>query len=204
MNACADVDSGSFSAMTGGRKVAAVVVAAASFGALAAAIKGQGGGARDALGNISAPWLLLAFLAGALWPRIWVAAVWGLGATLTALAAFYGAESVILDLGPHSWIVDLELTFRGGHAYFVEAVLSGPVFGALGGIWARRRSLLAAGVMVLVFVSEPLVVWLYQRRIGLTGGSGLLTHYPLMWTSEVAVGLIGAVWVGATILRRAR
>jgi hypothetical protein len=188
-------------AMTVGRKVGAVIVAAATFGALAALVKGQGGGVRDALGNISAPWLLLAFLAGTVWPRARVAALCGLGATLIALAAFYAAESVILDLGPHSWIVDLQLTFRGGHAYFVEAVLSGPIFGALGGIWARRRSVLAAAAIILAFVGEPLAVWLFQRRAGFSGGSGLLTHYPLMWASEIAIGLAGAIWVGARVLK---
>jgi len=88
-----------FSPVIRGRRLLAVLVGAACFGLLMAAIKGQGADARDAFGNLSAPWLLLSFLAGSCAPRIRVAALVGLAAALTALAAFYIGESLILDLG---------------------------------------------------------------------------------------------------------
>jgi hypothetical protein len=176
------------------RRLATVVLAAICFGVVMAAIKGQGSGARDALGNISAPWLLVAFVGGASSRRARSAPLAGLAVTLAALAGFYAAESRLLDLGTHTWLVDLQLTFRAGRVYLLEALLSGPIFGALGGLWAKRRSALAAGVLAAMFVCEPLVVWLYQRSQspGLSsGGSGLLTHYPWMWASEILVGIAG-------------
>jgi Family of unknown function (DUF6518) len=179
-----------------------VLVGAACFGLLMAAIKGQGADARDAFGNLSAPWLLLSFVAGACAARIRVAALVGLAAALTALAAFYIGESVILDLGRHSWITDLNLTMRAGRIYFVQAVVSGPLLGGLGGVWAKRRSALVAAAVALLFAFEPLTVWLYERRTGSSGGAGALTHYRWMWIGEVLLGLIAAAFVTARRVRR--
>jgi hypothetical protein len=167
-----------------------------------ATIKGSGAGARDALGNISAPWLLLSFVAGASVVRVRLAALTGLGAALTALAAFYVAESALLDLGAHSWITDLSLTVRAGRFYFVGSVVSGPVFGALGGIWAKRRSATVAACFALLFALEPLAVWASQRRIGGQVGSGELTSYTWMWMGEVMIGLTAATLIGVPALRR--
>lgn len=167
-----------------------------------AAIKGQGAGARDAFGNLSAPWLLLSFIAGACVARVRVAALIGLGAALTALAAFYADESVVLDLGRHPWLTDLSLTVRAGRFYFMEALLSGPIFGALGGVWAKRRSALVAASVALLFAFEPLTVWADHQRIGGPVGSGELTHYRWMWMSEVLVGLTAAVLIAVSTLRR--
>jgi len=165
-----------------------------------AVLKGQGADARDALGNLSAPWLLLSFIAGASCTRVRVAAVVGLAAALSALVAFYVAESVVLDLGRHSWLTDLELTARAGRIYYTDALVSGPLLGALGGLWAKRRSTLAAVAVALSFAFEPLAVWLYERRLGDTG-AGQLMHYPWLWVSEVAFGLAAAVAVLAPRMR---
>ena len=187
------------------RRLAIVLAGAAGFGLLMAVIKGQGAGARDALGNISAPWLLLSFLAGSTFARVRVAALLGLVAALAALAAFYAGESVILDLGPHSWLTDLNLTMRAGGYYFIQGLVSGPIFGALGGLWARRRSATVGVVPALLFALEPLIVLVYQRS---TGGSpteaGLLTHYPWMWATEVLAGVAAVTLIVRRRIRRAQ
>jgi hypothetical protein len=187
--------------MTGGRRLAAIVFAAVCFGVVMAAIKGQGAGARDALGNISAPWLLVAFLGGAGSRRSRLAALAGLGVTVAALIGFYVAESRVLDLGQHSWLVDLQLTLRAGRVYLLTALLSGPIFGALGGVWARRRSPFAAAAVAVMFACEPLAVWLYQDEQG-AGGAGVMTHYPWLWGGEVLVGVAAAtVLLGRNVRR---
>jgi hypothetical protein len=186
------------------RKLTAVLVGAACFGLLMATIKGSGAGGRDAFGNISAPWLLLSFVAGASAVRVRVAALIGLGAALAALAAFYVAESVLLDLGAHSWITDLGLTVRAGRFYFVGSLVSGPVFGALGGIWAKRRSTIVAASLALLFALEPLTVWAYQRRIGRQVGTGALTNHIWMWVGEVIIGLTATTVILVPALGRAR
>src|SRR5215468_1853500 len=97
---------------TSTRRMALIIGLAVIFGIAAAWIKGNGAGLRDAIGNISAVWLLLPFAAGAATGsrRIIVGAISGLVATLAALTGFYVAESFVLDLGQHPWLTDLSLT----------------------------------------------------------------------------------------------
>src|SRR3954451_8426638 len=98
--------------MRRGVSVVSLAFAALAFGATIAAIKGQDVGFRDALGNMSAPWVLVPFVAGARVRSLWRGALLGVGVTLLALFGFYVAEAAILDLGSHPWWVDLQLTVK--------------------------------------------------------------------------------------------
>ena len=70
-------------------------------------LKGNDAGIRDDIGNLSAPWLLLPFFAGAAMRGRWLAeAAIGLAATCAALMAFYVADAFVLNLGPPSLLVD--------------------------------------------------------------------------------------------------
>src|SRR5260221_11598461 len=115
-------------------RVALILGLAGGFGIAAAWIKGNDSGLRDAIGNISAVWLLVPFRAGASTGsrRLVTGALSGLAATLAALAGFYFAESFVLDLGPHPWLTDLSLTMRTVVYYGERALVTGPFFGALG------------------------------------------------------------------------
>lgn len=146
-------------------RITAVLLAAFTFGLLAAWAKGQNTGgvaevsqARDALGNLSTPWLLVAFFAGMQSPRIGRGAVIGLAATLVALAGFYLLSTFVENLGGHGFIGDLRLELTGNRAYFEGGVITGPAFGALGAWWRRRptarTSLLAGGLLI----AEPLAM----------------------------------------------
>jgi hypothetical protein len=97
-------------------RLAAVLLAAFAFGVLAAWAKGQNTGgvaqisqARNALGNLSTPWLLVAFFAGMQCPRLGRGAVVGLAATLCALAGFYLLSTLVENLGGHGFIGDVRL-----------------------------------------------------------------------------------------------
>lgn len=79
------------------RKLARILLLAATFGVVMSAVKGQGGGARLAFGNVSAPRLPVAFLAGSGYPRLGRAATVGLIATLMALVGFYAEQSPIVE-----------------------------------------------------------------------------------------------------------
>jgi hypothetical protein len=169
-----------------GREFGTLLLAGFAFGLVMAAIKGQDAGVRDAMGNMSAPWVLLPFLAGTR-SRILSSASAGVGITPAAFLGFYLAEAAILDLGPHPWYTDLRLTLGSGHIYEAWGLATGALYGALGGLW-RARSLLAAPVAVaFAFAGEPLVVWVVQRA-GLWGGGGLL-DYRWLWITEVTVGV---------------
>jgi hypothetical protein len=174
------------------RRVALLVATCVVFGIVMAWIKGNGAGLSDAVGNISALWLLVPFLAGAAASgrRVILGALYGLAATLSALTGFYFAESFVLDLGPHSWLTDLSLTMGTVVYYGERGLVTGPVFGALGLWWRQRHSAVAATLMAAVFVLEPLAWWLYGLRIG--GGAAYpVPGYPALWLSEIAVGIAG-------------
>ena len=171
---------------------------ALAFGVGMSVLKGNGSGIRDAIGNLSAPWLLLAFIAGA-WAggrRIGRAAVLGALSTLLALGGFYVANAFVLRLGPHPWYVDLRLAFGDGY-YFKFGLFSGPVFGALGGLWRRRRWTALGVLVAALLVLEPLA-WLAVR-----GDPASYAVDPGVWAGEAAVG-IGACVLVATAARRRR
>jgi Family of unknown function (DUF6518) len=179
--------------LTSTRRLAGALAGAFLFGLLMAWVKGNDAGLRDAIGNMSAPWLLLPFLVGAFGVARTLpgAALAGLAATVTAIAGFYLADSVVLDLGPHPWLTDLALTMRAGVFWAERAIVSGPVFGALGFWWQRRRSLLAAGVVAALFVLEPFAWWLYGS-VYLGGQPAYpVPAYPALWLGEIAAGLLG-------------
>jgi Family of unknown function (DUF6518) len=176
--------------MSRGRTFGLFLLAGIAFGVFVAVLKGQDTGVRDALGNTSAPWVVVPFLAGTRYPRVWKAALVGIATTLASLLAFYAAEAAILDLGPHPWYTDLRLTLGSGRLYETWGLFSGALYGALGGMWASRRPLVAPVAVGLAFVCEPLIV-LFVWKAGFWGGD-LLFHYPWMWIGEVLIGL-GAI-----------
>ena len=177
-----------------GVAIARFLVGAVAFGVAVAVIKGQDTGVRDALGNLSAPWVVVPFVAGAGFRSVWRGAVVGLAVTLAALLGFYVAEAAVLDLGPHPWYVDLKLTVTW-NVYATWGIPTGLLYGALGALWSSRRSAVAAAAVGLAFVAEPLIVLLLQR-----GGiwDGLLLGYPWMWSAEALIGLAG---IGYTVKR---
>ncbi|HEX6931204.1 MAG TPA: DUF6518 family protein [Streptosporangiaceae bacterium] len=190
---------------TAARRFAFILAISVVFGIVMAWIKGNGAGLSDAVGNVSALWLLLPFLAGASAPggRVTLGALYGLIATLAALTGFYFAESFVLDLGPHSWLTDLSLTM-GAVVYYAErGLVTGPVFGALGLWWRGRGSVVAAGLIAAVFVLEPAAWWLYGLQIG--GGAAYpVPGYPALWLTEIAMGAAGFVLLRRLARQQAR
>jgi hypothetical protein len=168
------------------REIATILLAAFAFGVVVAVVKGQDAGARDALGNTSAPWIVVPFLAGMRFPSAWRGALAGVAATAAAFLGFYLSEAAILDLGPHPWYVDLQLTMGTVNVYEKWGLVSGSAYGALGAVWATRRAPAAAVAVGLAFIAEPLIVSFLQHA-GVWGGGGLLEH-PMIWGAEVLLG----------------
>ena len=189
-----------------------IAAAAFAFGLLAAWAKGQNSDGiralsqlRSDLGNISTPWLLVPFIAGTRCVRLRAAALVGLLATTVALVGFYLFTTAVVDLGGHGLVGDLRLEFWGNHVYFEAGLLSGPVFGALGGWWRQTQTIPASIVAGLLLMTEPLVLLLG----GAVGPHGVLsadTGLPLVvrivggWglsgdTSSIALGVYAAEFV---------
>ncbi len=184
------------------RRVLLVLLAAATFGAVMSVLKGNDAGIRDDIGNLSAPWLLLPFFAGAaVHRREPAAAAAGLAATVTALVTFNVTNAFVLDLGPHSLATDLRLTLGATGYWIPRGLISGPVFGALGGFWRRRRYPVLGVAVILLLDAEPLL-WAALHD---TGGVASFGFQPSRTASiiEAVVGLSAAVCLAA-FLRRAR
>jgi Family of unknown function (DUF6518) len=172
--------------MTLARRISLVLLASVAFGILAAVIKGGGAGPRDALGNLSAPWMAVAFAAGAAVGSVRRGAVLGVAATLAGLGAFYVTQAFTLDLGTHDLGHRLALTAGTFNFYERLGVISGVVYGALGGLW-RTRPRLACAALGLAFIGEPLLVDALARAQVWDGGG--LFRYPALVAAEVVVGV---------------
>ena len=140
---------------------------------------------------LSAPWLVLAFIAGATQRSPRRAALLGLACTYAALLG-YG----LMTLSPVEHAHLTAATLRGllvsERAVLVGGIVTGPLFGWFGQQWRTRRAITGALVTAAALCLEPLA-----RRVAVR---------PIddrsVWLAEVAAGLAfaAAVLVG----RRAR
>ncbi len=178
------------------RRPLLAIAGAAAFGVAVAVLKGDSTGPRDALGNVSAPWLLLPYLA-ATTTRGWArGAVVGALACFAALVGFYVAEAFVLDLGGHPMLTNLRLTLGAGHLWYQVGIPGAAALGALGGARVGPRPVVSALVVGLALVGEPLVVFAWQIGTGQAVSDGAwVTSYPALWVGEMALGAALAAWL---------
>jgi hypothetical protein len=144
---------------------------------------------------LSAPWLVLPFLAG--WtqraPR--GAALLGLGCTLAAWLG-YGLMTLSPVEGAQLSVTTMTGFVRSERLWIAGALLTGPLFGVLGQRWRARGSWLGALGTAAAVMLEPLV-----RRL-----SGVYAiRFRSVELAEVAVGLgLALSVVAATRLRQRR
>jgi hypothetical protein len=143
---------------------------------------------------LSAPWLLLPFLAGCTQTRARRAATLGLLAVLAALAGYFAMtyspmEGVPLD---RFWSGEISIVTSGYNlAYILAGLVLGPLYGWLGQRWRVDRFWLSAVLVAAPLILEPLARRSFES----------LTGPPLVWWLEVALGLLVAA--GALALVRA-
>jgi hypothetical protein len=151
--------------------------------------------------SLSAPWLLLAFLAGSTQRDPRRAALLGLGCTYAALVGYFlltdspleGAQYSVANT--HGFLVSNAPVVLGGF-------VAGPLFGWFGQQWRTRRAIAGALVAAAAFCLEPLV-----RRSSMSPvhvlGRGYAVTTPigsqLVVVAEVAAGLALAA---AVLVRR--
>lgn len=163
------------------RRSLLTVVLAAGFGAadqfLGARAFVVGAWATDA-SLLSAPWLLVAFLAGSSQRTARRAMTLGFVCTIAALVGYW-----TMTLSPAEGAVVSLRGIRGlllGQAtYALGAILTGPLFGWLGYRWRRRRDWISALVASLAVLCEPFAHAAAGATAGFTG----------VWVAETAVGL---------------
>jgi hypothetical protein len=145
---------------------------------------------------LSAPWLVLPFLAGWTQREPKRAALLGLVCTLSALFG-YG----LMTLSPIEGAELTVTTVRGfvvsSSPVIVGGFFTGPLFGWLGNRWRSGRAWLGALVVAGAVCLEPLA------RVA--AGDAYAIDIRTVWVAEVAVGLTMMVYVAiAAIGTRAR
>ena len=120
---------------------AGVLLVAIAFGVVAGAIKGDSPGIRSDIGNLSAPWLLVALLPAARSTTLGRGALMGMTSSLAALFGFYATLTVVLSghLGGGGYVHELGVELRANRIYLVAGFLSGPICGVVGAWVGRRR-----------------------------------------------------------------
>ncbi|MGD0220168.1 MAG: DUF6518 family protein [Acidimicrobiales bacterium] len=165
-----------------------VLAGALGFGAAMSVIHGSQGGVRAMIGNLSAPWLLIAFGAGAALGKrgVWRGAGAGLLVTVLALCAFYMANIYVLGLTGHGPLGDLRFALESGAYYIRLGLLTGPAMGVLGALSRRRRSMGIALAATGLLVFEPLAWFAYFH-----GHLSSTTYdFPAVAIVEMAVGVV--------------
>jgi hypothetical protein len=181
----------------------ATVLMAAAFGMLAGVLKGNDTGLRGELGNLSAPWLLVAAVPALRCGTLLRGARVGLVSTVVALAGFYASLTLVLagHLGSGGYLREFLVEAEANRIYFLAGLVTGPLFGAIGAALGRRQSGVVGFAVGGLFAGEVIGVALLQGR--------QLAPPPLYfrwgvddWTPYVAEALLGlAIIIVAAIWR---
>jgi len=164
--------------------IVAALVLAAAFGAsdqYLGSIPGMLWGVDVSL--LSAPWLVLAFAAGATQREPRRAALLGLGCTTAALVGYFLMTDSPLE-NAHYSLANLHGFAISEARVIVGALVTGPLFGWFGQQWKTQRRLLAPLVVAGALCLEPLA-----RR-----ANGYPIHFRDVSLAEVAAGLLLATY----------
>ena len=140
---------------------------------------------------LSAPWLVLPFVAGATQRAPRRAALLGLACTYAALVGY-----AVMTLSPAENAHITAATIRGflvsERSVLVGGILTGPLFGWFGQQWRTRRAVAGALVTAAALCLEP-----PARRVTIDP-----VRYRGVWLAEVAAGLVFAAAVLASRFAR--
>ncbi|HEY6474370.1 MAG TPA: DUF6518 family protein [Acidimicrobiales bacterium] len=180
-----------------------VLLIVCAFGALDAMIKGQHGGTRDAVGNISAPWLLVPLLsAAALAPRrLALGALGGVVSTVVAPAGYTVVRTLRGFQTGHPHGASAMVTSSLQNRWFLLGVVGGAALGAVGSRLAVHRQWAVVAVVVAsVLAMEPAARVVYAIATGEPAGT--LVPNPVVWTAEILCGCVGGLAASLRVLRQ--
>ena len=176
---------------------------AALFGVAAGLFKGNEAGLRGGIGNLSAPWLLVALFPAMHCRSVMRGALLGLASTLVALAGFYATLTAVLagQLGGGGHLSQLLVEVGANRIYFLGGIVTGPILGALGAWIGRHRpeslwlvvgALVAGEILVVALVhGHQLLLAPFYFRWGVTD-----------WTPYVGESIVGIAIVLAALRRK--
>jgi hypothetical protein len=149
--------------------------------------------------GMSAPWLILPFLAGMTQERRRRAMALGLAMTMAALAGYFAMSNSPMEGAPldRFWSRVVTMVTTGYNPLWIMAgIVTGPLYGFLGHRWRVARSWISAVLVACALCLEPLA----RKSAGTLWGS------PLVWGAEAAIGTVVALSFAFMIAtsRRAR
>jgi hypothetical protein len=137
---------------------------------------------------LSAPWVVLAFVAGATQREARRAVLLGLGCTAAALLGYFLLTDSPLE-GAHYSLANARGFLVSDPRVVIGGVFTGPLFGWFGQQWRTKRAIAGALVTAAALCLEPLA-----RRASVDP-----IRYRDVWLAEVAAGLALAA---AVVVRR--
>lgn len=140
---------------------------------------------------LSAPWILLAFVAGATQRDPKRAALLGLACTYAALLG-YGVMTLSPVENAHITIATVRGFVYSERTVFIGGIFTGPLFGWFGQQWRSGKMLAGALLVAAAFCFEPLA-----RRLSVNP-----IRYARVTVVEVAAGLLLAAAVLVRHLRQ--
>ena len=185
--------------------VAFALVLSAAYGAGSQYVGARVPGWGPDAAQLSAPWLVIAFIAGSTQKTPRRGALLGLAATVAALVG-YG----LMTLSPAE---GAQYTLGSAHGFFISnlpavvgGLVIGPLFGWFGQQWRTRRVIVGALVTAAALCFEPLARHI-PARIELALSDGRFAASPIgshaVILAEVAAGLVLAAAV-LVLARRAQ
>jgi len=152
--------------------------------------------------GMSAPWLILPFLAGMTQERAKRAVALGVIVVLSALAGYFAMSNSVFESVPvsHFWPRTARMaTTDANLLWIVGGLITGPVYAYFGHRWRMARSWVGAALVTLALCFEPLARWIAGTDV--VGGG--LSGSRAVWGSEIAIGVATAA-AFLTILSRSR
>jgi hypothetical protein len=189
--------------MVGDRRVLSALLLAAIFGVGAGAFKGNETGLRGGIGNLSAPWLLVAFLPALRCGTALRGAVIGFVSTLVALAGFYATLTAVLasHLGGGGYFAEFLVEAEANRIYFFAGMATGPLLGAAGAWVGRRHPDLVWLIVGGLLAGETLAAGLAEGR-QLAPAPFYFKWGVVDWTSCIGESVLGAAVILGTLCRR--
>jgi len=152
--------------------------------------------------GMSAPWLILPFLAGMTQERAKRAVALGVIVVLSALAGYFAMSNSVFESVPvsHFWPRTVRMATTDANVlWIVGGLITGPVYAYFGHRWRMARSWVGAALVTLALCFEPLARWIAGTDV--VGGG--LSGSRAVWGSEIAIGVATAA-AFLTILSRSR
>lgn len=156
--------------------------------------------------GMSAPWLILPFLAGMTQQRAKRAVAFGTVVVLSALAGYFAMSNSVFESVPvaNLWPRTVRMaTTDANLLWIVGGLVTGPIYAYFGHRWRVARSWVGAALVTAALCFEPLA----RAVVGTDFVGGGLNGSRTVWATEVTIGVVAAavfVWMLVTERRAVR